>query len=136
MGGSQRVDLLPEVRLNDVPEITAMNNVVRQVRAKVSGQEMATRRNNQSTRSPDWGAEGMGNNEGEGRGINETNRASIEMMAASSQAMATLMSRMQEGNELDWNRTEAERSLLKTMGPTQRELFTSLCTTRMTRPPT
>ena len=57
------------------------------------------------------------------------------MMAASSQAMAALMSRMQEGNEFDRNRKEAERSLLKTMGPTQRELFTSLCTTRMTRAP-
>ena len=128
-------DLLPEVRLSDVPETTAMNNIVRQVRAKVSGQEMATRRNNQPTRSPDWGAEGWGNDEGEGRGINETHRASIEMMAASSQAMAALMNRMQEGNEADRNRKEAERSLLKTMGPTQRELFTSLCTTRMTREP-
>jgi hypothetical protein len=128
-------DLLTEVRLNDVPETTAMNNIVRQVRAKVSGQEMATRSNNQPTRSPDWGDEGLGNDEGGGRGIDESHRASIEMMAASSQAMATLMSRMQEGSELDRNRKEAERSLLKTMGPTQRELFTSLCTTRMTRPP-
>jgi hypothetical protein len=132
-------DLLTEVRLNDVPETTAMNNMVRQVRAKVSGQELATRRGNQPTRSPYRGAVGAGEHEVEGRGtasgIDETHRASIEMMASSSQAMAALMNRMQEGNEIDRSRKEAERSLLKTMGPTQRELFTSLCTTRMTRPP-
>ena len=136
--------LLTEVRLNDIPETTAMNNMVRKVRAKVSGQEMATRRGNQPTRSPDWGAIGAGDVEDEGlsideapraSGIDETHRASIEMMASSSQAMAALMNRMQEGNEIDRSRKEAERSLLKTMGPTQRELFTSLCTTRMTRPP-
>jgi hypothetical protein len=32
-------------------------------------------------------------------------------------------------------RKDIERSLLKTMGPMQRELFTTLCTTRMTREP-
>ena len=64
-------DLLPEVRLNDVPETTAMNNVVRQVRAKVSGQEMATRRGNQPTRSPDWGAEGLGNEGGARAGVSK-----------------------------------------------------------------
>ena len=133
-------DLLTEVRLNDVPETIAMNNVVRRVRAKVSGQEMATRNNNQPTRSGNWGAAGgdvedMDVERRRGAGTSEAHRASIEMMAASSQAMADLMSRMQEGNEIDRNRKEADRSLLKTMGPTQRELFTALCTTRMTREP-
>ena len=39
---------------------------------------------------------------------------------------------MQEGNEINWNRKEAKRSLLKTMGPSQPgEFVTSLSTTQL-----
>jgi hypothetical protein len=60
----------------------------------------------------------------------ETN-ASMEMMAASSQSMVALLSRFQEGTESDRQKRESEKSILKTMWPTQRGLFTSLCTRQM-----
>ncbi|KAI2497631.1 hypothetical protein MHU86_16880 [Fragilaria crotonensis] len=55
----------------------------------------------------------------------------MQMMAASSQSMVALLSRFHEGTEEDRRKKESEKSILKTMGPTQRGLFTSLCTRRM-----
>jgi hypothetical protein len=54
------------------------------------------------------------------------------MMAASSQSMVALLNRFQEGNKSDRICKESEKLILKTMGPTQRGLFTSLCTRQMT----
>lgn len=125
--------LLPEIRLQDVPETEAMNNLIKGVRAKVNGTgEGGSNRSNNQTPGGRMGELDDGTMRA---GTEEAHRASIEMMASSSQAMAAIMNRMQEGNDIDRNRKEAERSLLKTMGPTQRELFTSLCTTRMSREP-
>ena len=124
--------LLPEVRLHDVPDTNVMNNVIKRIRGKLVNRDEESQQDD--PRSTGRGGN-MGRADEDRQGAEETHRASIEMMASSSQTMAALMTKMQEGNEFDRNRKEAERSLLKTMGPTQRELFTSLCTTRMNRPP-
>ena len=55
----------------------------------------------------------------------------MELMAASSQNLVSILSRMQDVNEVDETKKEAEKSILKAMGPTQRELFLSLRTTSM-----
>ena len=46
-----------------------------------------------------------------------------------------LLSKLQEGHEADRQKKESEKSILKTMGPTQRALFTALCTSSMSREP-
>ncbi len=104
--------LLREIRLADVPESAMMSHLIRGVKGKLSG-------------APTSGAtipQGDGN-------------ASMELMAASSQSMVALLSRFQEGAESDRHKKETDKSILKTMGPTQRGLFTSLCTRRMTIEP-
>jgi hypothetical protein len=63
------------------------------------------------------------------------NNTSMEMMAASSQSMVALLNRFHDGAESDRQRKETEKSILKTMGPTQRGFFTSLCTRRMNAEP-
>jgi hypothetical protein len=55
----------------------------------------------------------------------------MDLMAASSQSMVALLSRFQEGAESDRQKKETDKSILRTMGPTQRGLFTALCTRRM-----
>jgi hypothetical protein len=60
---------------------------------------------------------------------------SMEMMALSSQSMVALLSKLQEGSDADRQKKESEKSILKTMGPTQRALFTALCTRNMSREP-
>jgi hypothetical protein len=109
--------LLKEVRLEDVPESTMMNHLIRGVRGKLS-----------NTRPLSSGQAPASSTSGEGS-------ASMELMAASSQSMVALLSRFQEGSEADRQKKESEKSILKTMGPTQRGLFTSLCTRRMTVEP-
>jgi hypothetical protein len=42
---------------------------------------------------------------------------------------------MQDGNEMEKSKKEADKSILKAMGPTQRDLFMSLCTASMGSPP-
>ena len=104
--------LLREVSLVDVPESAMMSHLIRGVKGKLSG-----------TRVPSTGTV-VNTAPGEGS-------TSMEMMAASSQSMVALLSRFQEGAESDRRKKESEKSILKTMGPTQRGLFTSLCTRRM-----
>ena len=60
---------------------------------------------------------------------------SMELMAASSQSMVALLNKFQDGSKADGQGKEADKSILKTMGPTQRDLFTSLCTRRMSVAP-
>jgi hypothetical protein len=55
----------------------------------------------------------------------------MEMMAASSVNLVSILTKMQDGNEVDKNKKEAEKSILKAMGPTQRNLFMTLCTEEM-----
>jgi hypothetical protein len=53
------------------------------------------------------------------------------MMAASSANLVSILTKMQDGNEVDKSKKEAEKSILKAMGPTQRNLFLALCTEEM-----
>ena len=94
-----------------------MRHLIRGVKGKLSGTRV----------QPPGGVAGLPAPE-------ETN-ASMEMMAASSQSMVALLSQFQEGTESDRHKRESEKSILKTMGPTQRGLFTSLCTRRMSVEP-
>ncbi|KAI2496250.1 hypothetical protein MHU86_18254 [Fragilaria crotonensis] len=106
--------ILAEVRLEDVPENTMMNHLIRGVRGRIIT----------GTTNPSEGETQDPTTPGEGS-------ASMQMMAASSQSMVALLSRFHEGTEEDRRKKESEKSILKTMGPTQRGLFTSLCTRRM-----
>ena len=109
--------ILKEIRLVDVPENAMMSHLIRGVKGKLSDE-----------RAPP-ALVGAGNsNPGE---VN----TSMEMMAASSQNMVALLSRFQDGAESDRQKKESEKSILKTMGPTQRGLFTTLCTRRMSVEP-
>ncbi|KAI2496587.1 hypothetical protein MHU86_17915 [Fragilaria crotonensis] len=111
--------LLREIRLVDVPESTMMSHLIRGVRSRLVAGEQRT--------LPTGGVAGApGTTEG---------TASMEMMAASSQSMVALLSRFQEGAEADRQKKDSEKSILKAMGPTQRGLFTSLCTRRMNAEP-
>ena len=108
--------LLTEVRLEDVPENTMMNYLIKGVRDKLAG-----RGANPTSTEP------MAITGGPGGALN----SSMELMAASSQSMVALLNKFQDGSEAERQRKESDKSILKTMGPTQRDLFTSLCTRRM-----
>jgi hypothetical protein len=58
-----------------------------------------------------------------------------EALALTSQSMILALNRLQESQDEEKARKESEGSLLKTMGPAQRELFTSLCRTDMAEQP-
>ena len=47
--------------------------------------------------------------------------AQMELMVASSQNLVSILNRMQDGNDVEKTRKEAGKSILKAMGPTQRE---------------
>ncbi|KAI2503566.1 hypothetical protein MHU86_10853 [Fragilaria crotonensis] len=121
--------LLKEIRLDDVPESAMMSHLIRGVKQKLTGRTAAGSGREEAMRS-------AGATPREGTPIEDrANATSMEMMAASSQSMVALLNRFQEGSEADRQRKESEKSILKTMGPTQRELFTSLCTRRMNEAP-
>jgi hypothetical protein len=111
--------LLREIRLANVPESTMMSHLIRGERRKLSGE------NNTPTTA------GTHMNPAPGGG----SASSMEMMAASSPSMVALLSRFQEGAESDRQKKETDKSILRAIGPTQRGLFTSLCTRRMTVTP-
>ena len=107
-------DLLKEIRLEEVTDSPMMNNFIKNVQGKVMGATAPT-----TVNAPPGEAVARGT-------------VSMEMMAASSQSMVALVSRLQDGKESDRLRKELEYSILQTMGPSQRGRFTSLCTRRMT----
>ena len=110
--------MLKEVRMDDVPEDPIMSHIIKEVRRRI-GDPGAT------TPAAASGTTAVGADGG----------ASMEMMALSSQSMVALLSKLQEGNDSDRQRKESEKSILRTMGPTQRALFTALCTRSMSREP-
>lgn len=125
--------LLNERRLEDVPERAMVSHLIRGVKEKLDGRsETGAKRNPEvmtdPARTPNLGTKRRPADK-------QAYSASMEMMAASSQSMMALLSRLQEGNDSDRQRKEAEKSILKTKGPTQSELFTSLCTRRMNEAP-
>jgi hypothetical protein len=109
--------LLTEVRLEDAPENTMMNHLIKGVRDRLAGRGAATSGTSADTTTTVGGLSGA--------------QTSMELMAASSQSMVALLNKFQDGSEADRQRKEANKSILKTMGPTQRDLFTALCTRRM-----
>ena len=110
--------MLEEVRMDDVPEDPMMSHIINKVRRRLGGNVMRT-----TDEAPAAETE------------RNTGGASMEMMALSSQHMVALLNKFQEGNDADRQKKEAEKSILKTMGPTQRALFTALCTRSMSREP-
>ena len=108
--------MLKEIRMDDVPEDPMMSHIIKDVRRRIGGGEVGTA----TTVGTPVGAAGG---------------ASMEMMALSTQSMVALLSKLQEGNDADRQKKESEKSILKTMGPTQRSLFTALCTSSMSRQP-
>ncbi|KAI2489685.1 hypothetical protein MHU86_24894 [Fragilaria crotonensis] len=109
--------LLNKVRLEDAPEeSTMMNHLIKGVRDTLAGRDA-------STTHPGLATAPAATTGGES--------ASMELMAAPSQSMVALLSKFQDGSEAESPRKEADKLISKTMGPTQRDLFTSLCTRRM-----
>ena len=113
--------MLTEIRMDDVPEEPMMSHIIKDVRRKIG-----------DGRTPAAAANAT-------RGTDVTTAAgasaSIELMALSLQSMVALLSKIQEGTDTDRQKKESEKSILKTMGPTQRALFTALCTSSMSRVP-
>ena len=104
---------LDPVLLQDVPENPIMNFTIRQIKDKLGSGRVP------ATVSP------------ERAGPDEATLAQMEMMAASSVNLVSILTKMQDGNEVDKNKKEAEKSILKAMGSTQRNLFMALCTEEM-----
>jgi hypothetical protein len=107
--------MLKEILMEDVPEDPMMSHIIKDVRRRLGKAESTVE---------------VGVTGATAAGV-----ASMDMMALSSQSMVALLSKLQEGTDSDRKRRESEKSILKTMGPTQRELFTALCTRNMTRAP-
>ena len=105
--------MLQEIRMDDVPEEPMMSHIINEVRRRLGGARVEAPR--AAATAADGGA--------------------ADLMARSSQTMVALLSRFQEGHEAERQKKESEKSILKTMGPTQRALFTSLCTSSMSREP-
>jgi hypothetical protein len=111
--------MLAEIRLDDVPEEPTMSHMIKDVRRKIGGERTPPAATNTTP----------------GTGVTAAAGASIEMMALSSQSMVALLSKIQEGTDNDRQKKESDKSILRTMGPTQRALFTALCTSSMSRVP-
>ena len=110
--------MLKEVRMDDVPEDPMMSHIIKDVRRRIGSAETKVTVGTAGT-TP----------------VGAVGDASMEMMALSSQSMVALLSKLQEGTDADRQKKESEKSILKTMGPTQRALFTALCTNSMSRKP-
>lgn len=106
------------VELSDVPDDDRINGVIRSIKNKVGGDP---------TRTPNLGT--VHNGPG---GLGDGGAGAL---ALTSQAMILALNRLQESQDEEKTRKESESSLLKTMGPDQRALFTSLCTTDLSITP-
>ena len=105
---------LDPVILQEVPENPVMNFTICQIEDKLGSGRVP------ATVSP------------ERAGSDEATLAQMEMMAASSLNLVSILTKMQDGNnKVDKSKKEAEKSILKAMGPTQHNLFMALCTEEM-----
>ena len=111
--------MLTEIRMDDVPEDPMMSHIIKDVRRRIEDERTPTAVTDAAL----------------GTGVAAAAGASMELMALSSQNMVALLSKIQEGTDTDRRKKESEKSILKTMGPTQRALFTALCTDSMSREP-
>ena len=112
---------LTPVLLQDVPNNLALNQIIRNVKSKLYPEVANT--------TPEGATGGPANEAAEDR-VNQA-----EAWALASQSIVNELSRMQEGREAERVQTEISASLFKTMGPTQKTLFTTLCRVEMTDEP-
>jgi hypothetical protein len=106
------------IDLSDVPDDDRINGIIRSIKNKVGGESIRTP--NPGTLHTGPGGLGDGG---------------AEALALTSQAMILALNKLQESQDEEKTRKESDSSLLKTMGPDQRALFTSLCTTDMSVTP-
>ena len=107
--------LLAPITLTDIRETALMNHLIRSVKDKLG------RRTTPAVVSPTGDVGGS--------------LISLEPMAASSQNLVSILNRIQDGTDDDKIKKEAEKSIMKVMGPTQRSLFLALCTPDMRETP-
>ncbi len=106
--------MLMEIRMDDVPEEPMMSHIIKDMRSRLGGARV-----NEATRG----------------GEPTTDGGAADLTAQSLQTMVALLSRFQEGHKAERQKKESEKSILKTMGPTQRALFTALYNSSMSREP-
>ena len=109
---------LTQVPLSDPPESPELNQIIRGIKKKVNP-------------TPD-------RNEREGgRGNTDDDYPNFrdDAWAISSQSIVRELNRMHESRESEREVKEASQSLFKTLGPAEKELFTSLCTTDLSIEP-
>ena len=109
-------DRTKPIELGDIPEDPGLNKLIRSFKDKAEGREA---RQVSFENSPT-------------RGVTQEG---AEAIALSSQTMVLALNRLQESQDEEKARRESKESLLKSMGPDQKELFTSLCTTNMDTAP-
>ena len=97
---------LNAIHLEDVPENGIMNHTIRSIKEKLGSGRIP------ATVSPGGAA-----------GTDGVSFHQMELMAASSQNLVSILNRMQDGNDMEKSKKEADKSILKAMGPTQRDLF-------------
>jgi hypothetical protein len=101
---------LTPIQLRDVPDNGSLNQIIRNVKIKLSTGSL---NGNASTTTGVTGTPGTG--------------AEATAWAVSSQSIVQELNRMHESREADRTRKEQNMSLLKTLNPSQKELFTNLC---------
>ena len=116
---SDQKGMLAPIQLEDVPDSTVMNHNIRIIKDKLRG-------------GPPAAVTPPGAAPPEGVAAYHQ----MEVMAASSQNLISILNRMQDGNEREQVRKDADKSILKAMGPAQRDLFLALSTQDMSTTPT
>ena len=106
-------DGLTPVALTDVKGNLALNQMIRTIKAKLGGNPIRN----------------------EGREEPEETTGEAAAWAISSQSIVRELNRMHEARESEKSLKESSKSLLKTMGQDERELFTTLSTVDMTVEP-
>jgi hypothetical protein len=102
---------LTPIQLRDVPSDPVLNQMIRSVKNKLGEGARHTERNDDDAAPDRAGREGE-----------------ASAWAISSQSIVQELNRMHESREAERVRKETSMSLLKTLNPSQRKLFTSLCT--------
>ena len=117
---SEQKGMLVPIPLKDVPDTALLNHSIRALKDKLRGGPPA------AVTPPGAVSDG-------GIAYHQ-----MEMMAASSQNLISILNKMQEGTEKEQVRKDAKNKsiLLKAMGPAQRDLFMALSTHEMGVSPT
>lgn len=105
---------LSQIFLDDVADDPVLNQLIRGLKEKLEG------------RTP--GTTGTAT-------LDDRSNAQAAAFALSSQSIVTELNRMHEDRNKEQSLRESKTSLLKTMDPVQKELFTTLATTNLSTPP-